>query len=124
MLKWIAQEGRNTAIDLVKRRLDNMLPENLARLDASIKEKGYVIVPDFITASECEKIKGQMDFIIDTNDKIWKDPVASDNRIFFSNKASEEIDSFFHDKMITSVLSSYEKINNYKGFTLANKIVY
>ncbi len=124
IFKSLVEEGKNNAIDLVKRRAAIDLPSNLATLDAEIKSKGFAIVHDFVSAEECVRITEQMDELIRTNKKIWIDSLQSDHRIFFSNLASEQINRFFRDKMITDVLSAYERTTAYSGFTLANKLVF
>jgi hypothetical protein len=124
ILKSLAQEGRNTAVDLVRRRLGNTLPANLSQLNDEITTNGYALVPDFMSAQECETIRSRMDEIIDTNQKIWKDAQGSDHRIYFANEASEEVNCFLHNRVVTSVISTYEKTNKYSGFTLANKLVF
>ena len=124
ILKSIAEAGKNSTIDIVKRRYTSKLSPELNNLYREMQEKGFVIVPDFMTAQQCEEIKSWMDTVITTNPKIWKDSVESDNRIFFSNTASPQIDNFYTNKNIIDVLSVYEKTRNYQGFTLANKLVY
>src|SRR5687767_7992209 len=68
ILKSVAREGRNNAVDLVRRRLDHvLLPAHLARLDHEIRTRGYALVPDFMPLQECEEIKSWMDETIRTN---------------------------------------------------------
>ncbi|MBL7835050.1 MAG: phytanoyl-CoA dioxygenase family protein [Cyclobacteriaceae bacterium] len=124
ILKSVAEEGKNNAIDLVKRRLSNTLSENLEVLYRQIKERGFAIVPGFLSAQDCETIKAWMEHTLSTNPKIWKDSVESDHRIFFANTASPQVNAFYTHEMITNVLSTYEKTTEHAGFTLANKVVY
>lgn len=124
ILKSVAQEGRNNAVDLVRRRFDVTLPANLAKLERDIEEKGYALVPEFMSSQECETIRSRIDEVIDTNQNVWKDPRGSDHRVYFADKACEEVSKFFHDRTVTSVLSAYERTNRYTGFTLANKVVF
>jgi hypothetical protein len=124
ILKSIIEERKNNAIDLVKRRLDNMLPSNLDKLHSQIKENGLAVVPNFITEQECEEMRNWMDKTMTSNPKIWKDSQESDHRIFFANTASPKINEFYEDEMITSVLSTYEKTSAHVGFTLANKVIF
>lgn len=124
ILKSLAYEGRNSAIDLVRRRFDVTLPPSLTQLEHTIVSKGYAIVPDFMSPQECETIRSRLDEVINNNQKIWRDAQGSDHRIYFANKASPEVNGFFHNKTVTNVLSAYEKTNRYTGFTLANKLVF
>lgn len=124
ILKSIVEEYKNNAVDIVKRRLDRMLPEHLIKLEEEIRTNGFTVVEDFMTVSECEEIKTWIDYTLSTNGKIWKDAVESDHRIFFANTAFKKINDFYTDEMIINVLSSYEKTPVHSGFTLANKVIY
>lgn len=124
ILKSVAEERKNNTIDLVKRRLNNKLTGDLVQLYRQMKEKGFAIVPDFLNTQECENIMRWMDQTFTTNPKIWKDVVESDHRIFFANTASDQINAFYVNPVITQVLATYEKTEEHAGFTLANKVVY
>lgn len=124
VLKSYVQEIRNNAIDLIKRRGMSSIGEKTDALKKQIEDRGYVVVPGFLSEKECEDIRNTIEEVIKTNKRIWIDSEGSDHRIFFSNLASPMIEGYFRNNFIIEVLSAYEKTPTYNGFTLANKVVY
>jgi hypothetical protein len=124
VIKSYAEEIKNNAIDLIKRKGIGSIGEKSEALKRQIEDKGFAIVPGFLTSEECDSIKAVLDEVIENNKKIWVDGVGSDHRIFFSNLASPMIEGYFNNNFIIEILSAYEKTKDYSGFTLANKLLF
>jgi hypothetical protein len=87
-----------------------------------VVEKGYSIVKGYKPESYVENVVSEIENIIETNDKIWRDDVGADNRIYFANHGSELIDDFYSDSSISDFVKIYEDSGSLVGFTLAAKI--
>lgn len=124
LTKSILQESKNTAVDIIKRRYSAAINDSASKAVSDLDSIGFCVIPSFLSKSECEEIISWIDEVTKRNEKIWRDKVDSDNRIFFSNTANKNIQSFYLNEFITQTLSSYEKTNRFNGFTLANKVLF
>ena len=90
-----------------------------------LKEKGHVIVPNYISKKECNEIISKIDFCIENYKKnIWNDENFSDQRIFGSEIISKQIEKYHYDKQLHKIGEEYAgyKMKNLK--TMANKVSY
>lgn len=90
-----------------------------------IKEKGYSIVENAFTKEWCLQAANEVDYNLNLyKDKIWKDGLDSDNRVFGIDRLSKLIESYYKDEFIRRVLETYEGTKVKDGFTLGAKLVH
>ena len=124
IIKSYLQEYKNRFSDSIKRNYEVELSEDEEKVVRQIHSKGFAIFENFFTIDQCNLIRDRIDYWVNNNPNIWIDSSKSDHRIFFLNLVESEVQSFFQDTTIIRILSSYEKTDNFQGFTLGNKVIF
>lgn len=89
-----------------------------------LQKKGYFVVDNFLSKSECALIIGEIDKIIKKNySKMWVDDQGSDHRIFGINNISSDITRLFtSDKYIYDLARVLSNRQALPCFTLGAKL--
>ena len=83
---------------------------------------GVFTIPNFMPVEECQTLQSEIEtLIVKFDKKVWRDPLASDSRIFGAEKASAPIHKFFANHFVTS-FDSYEKSDDKKGCIMAARL--
>lgn len=97
--------------------------ENNKNILSSLYRDGISTVPDFLSDEKCLKYIKIIDACIeDSSINTWVDGEGADNRIYFINEINAEMNEFYENKFIRSVLYDYLGVSNPVGMLLAAKI--
>lgn len=92
-----------------------------------IKEKGYVVIPNFYSSEDCSELRGEIDKLLlkcDKNGSLWTDEWEADKRCFVAEEYSQLIAKFHNDSFLESVADNYFQGKMLVSNTLASKIEY
>lgn len=90
-----------------------------------LQDKGYAVVQNFFAVEKCEKIRNEIDNLIEKHaDQLQIDEVGSDHRIFGADRVSEEINLYFKNDFINKIINSHEGFNSLNGCILAARMEY
>ncbi|MBL4709711.1 MAG: phytanoyl-CoA dioxygenase family protein [Flavobacteriales bacterium] len=89
------------------------------------KELGYHIISEFYSQEKSSMIIEEINRLhTKYKDRLWKDSVDSDNRLFGANKESDLISKFYTDTFINKLTSYFEMTPKFHGFTMAANMIY
>ena len=90
-----------------------------------LKKQGFVVIPNYLTKEECEKVISKIDFCLDNyKEKIWSDENLSDQRIYGSEIISSNIMNFFKDIKLFKIAEKYTNYKIKNLMTMANRVEY
>jgi hypothetical protein len=101
----------------------NHLSAEDCKLIQTLDEEGYVVIPGFFTAQECEDMRNRIDSLM-SNSKlnIWRDKLNADKRIYGADMVDEKISGYFRNPRVHNLVTTYEKNKAYEGFTMAARL--
>lgn len=94
--------------------------ENRKEFD-TLKEHGYVIIEDYLSPSECEVLRAEIDHHIDQK-YAWTDKQGSDKRVYGIEDVSEPFKGLFRRDLLNAVYNKYISNRNREEFIMTNKI--
>lgn len=89
----------------------------------ALKKQGIVLLEGFYSEEKCDDLKEKLTQKIKNVDNvyhIWKSQDGSDTRLFGIETIDVCFEDFYTDKFILNVVSSYERSNEFAGFTLGS----
>lgn len=123
LTKTLAQEVKNKIRDFNKIENIPLSTDDKKKYKDQLERDGIAIISNYYSPEKCDNLKESLEEWFSDDKKIWKDEVGSDHRLHFANEYIEDIQDFYADSFINSIISSYEATSNFNGFTLANKVV-
>lgn len=107
----------------IKYRINEVL--NTSYFDKNIyeavKDKGYAVLPNFLTGEKLEWAKKYIEENIDSM-ATWKDAKGSDMRIYGIDGAEPFYAELFNEERLQSVFRKYIDRSKQFGFTLVNRV--
>jgi len=104
-----------------KQNFSNLNDEE-RNLLTTIKNQGFIVIPDFFSKSECESCITDMDWMYENKSQFIHKTDYSDLRIFGAEHLSETIMKFATHPLLNSLARHYNAVPTSCGFTLAGKI--
>lgn len=88
-----------------------------------IKEKGFAVVPDFISENQCAELQIELETHLKKN-YTWKDQIGSDSRIYGIERVSKKFADLFENELLKVIYKKYiDKFTLHK-FIMSNKVLY
>lgn len=88
-----------------------------------VRKYGYCVIPNYLDNQWCDLVLKEIDLLIEKHqDRIWKDDLNSDHRIFGADRVSELISEFYANSSILAVVKDYLSESIIAGFTLAARL--
>lgn len=85
--------------------------------------RGVHVIPNFFSPKECEFMRDEINRLIEKySDRVLRDSVDSDKRVFGANLASKVFHDYFHNEFIRSIVSDFERASEIRGFTMAARM--
>ena len=110
-------------------KFENTHRQNFSKLNdqeknilVEIKNKGYVVIPDFFDKNQCKSCVNDMDLMFKNNKELIHQTDYFDSRIFGAEYLSENINSFSTNVLLNNLANAYNAVPTDCGFTLAGKI--
>jgi len=89
-----------------------------------IKKHGLFIIPEYYSPSECDKLIGEIDRVIDGGDaNVWRDESESDTRLYGSHLYSEAIAKFYGDPYLSEIGERYLNTELINSHTLGARLI-
>ena len=122
LLKTLRQEARNARRRLGRPAVE--LPSETERnILASIRSRGYAVVPDFYSAEQCAALRADIDALMKTHvGHVSVDAKGSDHRLFGADRVSPLVKKFYDDPFITRMLHAHARTADNAGLTLAARL--
>ncbi|MEM6264186.1 MAG: phytanoyl-CoA dioxygenase family protein [Bacteroidota bacterium] len=88
-----------------------------------VKEKGYVVIENYYSREQCERVTAEIDRLIEAyKDKIWVDEFEADHRIYGANRISDIVREYHEDPFLRDMVKSFHESECEYYFTLAGRI--
>ena len=90
-----------------------------------LKKRGIVVLKNFYSAKRCDDLRQNLSQKIKNTDNrfhIWESQDGSDRRLFGVDRIDGYFEDFYKDRFILNVISSYERSNEFDGFTLGSTL--
>ncbi len=108
-----------------EKKSKEITPREYIKFLNKIRLDGYCVIENFYSKEKCKKIINQIDDKLNNETfKIVSDNTNSDQRLFFSEKVSDEINNFFKNNFLKEMGELSTRMKLKAGFTLANKVTY
>lgn len=108
---------------LLNETLVSYRDKNYASVYSELRKTGLVIIPDFISSSECEilcnSIKEHM-----RKSYAWHDPEGSDSRVLGIEAVCTEFKNVFDKPWLVNIYKKYISKFSFHHFIMANKVSY
>ena len=122
----IFKEAAEVALRGLYRRKSGRPPRDFAPWLDEAKARGYAVVERFWSSARCVDAIGQIDreLASDTTCHRWIDAEASDNRLYFAERAGGELELFFRTPVIESIRRDYSGVARAETILLAARLDY
>lgn len=88
-----------------------------------LKKHGFIVIKNFYSKKKCNKLKKEIDYLINAKKKIVvTDKDSLEQRIFYANLYSNEINFFYNNKIINKIANSFFNGPTKNLLTMANKL--
>ncbi|MBW2962894.1 phytanoyl-CoA dioxygenase family protein [Mesonia aestuariivivens] len=97
--------------------------QNYVQAYNELKEKGFVIVENFISKDNAAELRKEIDYYL-KKDYSWNDNAGSDGRVYGIERVSDLFKNLFKNEKLHYLYSKYIDAKNCNEFIMANRVEY